>query len=458
MLRYVRIENGERRMFLGAELGLKTDEAAKNEEANTEIDENLNRYFEKDVDTWSLSYMWNNLRGFALFTAGVHGFLFILVAIAIIVDEANKVDHLKSMTTKTTTAWVGINAPRDRPIVNFGPNPKELETNITVSGSCTLAGDYASRSSKFNKRQVIVEVTELDSRIMILAFFLLSALFQLSSAWDATTYYAPLKQGNARRSHLVEYSATASLMMVIICLQVEVVDSHTLANVFTNTWACMFFGLLSDVLSETVDDTRLKCVVLGRELFSISYAWLAHLCGWFTLFIAAAVSLSSVVTFNACLSGIHIPGEALAAMSSEAVLFFCFGSVQIYTLLYKQRPIARPRTLNGMQYFLNLKIAWAQTYAGTTLTSRFITADSSTLAPTASTDNALDKLNVFNGEVTTLTTSWLKSFSDSAEKYSERQKERILVAYRAEYTYLILSLVAKTVLGGIVYISAIMKT
>jgi hypothetical protein len=111
-----------------------------------------------------------------------------------------------------------------------------------------------------------------------------------------------------------------------------------------------------------------------------------------------------------------------------------------------------------MQYFLNLKIAWAQTYAGTTLTSRFITADSSTLAPTASTDNALDKLNTFNGEVAALTISWLKSFSDSAEKYSERQKERILVAYRAEYTYLILSLVAKTVLGGIVYISAIMKT
>ena len=48
-------------------------------------------------------------------------------------------------------------------------------------------------------------------------------------------------------------------------------------------------------------------------------------------------------------------------------------------------------------------------------------------------------------------------YNTDKTKYVSNQKKRIDVACRAEFCYLILSLVAKVTLGGFVYISAAMR-
>ena len=53
---------------------------------------------------------------------------------------------------------------------------------------------------------------------------------------------------------------------------------------------------------------------------------------------------------------------------------------------------------------------------------------------------------------------WQNEFQTQKSAYEKRQKERITAACSTEFMYIILSLLAKTTLGGIVYIAAIVTT
>ena len=131
----------------------------------------------------------------------------------------------------------------------------------------------------------------------------------------------------------------------------------------------MMFGLFSDVLTEFASSGRLTCVIFGYEKvtlhgrkiwpgFSISYAVAAHLAGWVTLCVAAAVMASNMLTFSACLTGIKIPDVVYGMAATETTLFFCFGCVQMYTLWKKEPERKRPRTLDGMINYKTFKITW----------------------------------------------------------------------------------------------------
>jgi hypothetical protein len=52
----------------------------------------------------------------------------------------------------------------------------------------------------------------------------------------------------------LEYSIIASLMMMALCTQSGVTDVYIFADVFSNTWACMIFGLLANLLSKVEFD------------------------------------------------------------------------------------------------------------------------------------------------------------------------------------------------------------
>jgi hypothetical protein len=481
MLRYVRIGNDRRTNFLGAEAEPRESDQQSNE-MDVQIGGELDRFFTMEVDTWSVPFLWTGLCGFARFTALIHLSLALLVGIAISVDTANDIDRLKSMTTKTVTAWVATTAPEQTPIRDFGPNPREWSSNITISDSCVIAGDSASRSSKFNTRQIIFEVGEVDCRIMILFFFLLSFAFQGAGAYCRDRYYEPLKRGDARRSHLIEYSVSASLMMVIMCLQLQVGDAYTLANVFSNTWACMIFGLLSDVLSEFAADESLVWNITSAYTLTLQYAWLAHMAGWFTLIIAAAAMMSSIGAFYECLDGISLPNEVFVVIVIEAVLFFCFGAVQLYTLWFKEHKGKKPRTLDGMPYYAQLVRECRGLHIGTNgdITNHIATAVA--LETEVSTRFQLKHQgsdfflglrlsHIFSRHIEDMQKILLcrqnldaqeatreKNFKEVRSIFIDIQKRRILVAYRAEYAYIALSLLAKSLLGGILYISAIVRT
>jgi hypothetical protein len=493
MLRYVRIGNDDDRrnhrndnvIEFSSYLGAQTPVALVDV-----TEDNLKTHLETTVKAYHLSYLsyiWTDLRGFAVFTACLHFLLMLIVASAIIFDAASGTPRLKSMTTKTITAWVGANVTQQAVVTKFGPNPKDISRNITITDTCKISGDRDSRSSLFNTRQIMVEVGEIDARIMILAFFFLSFVFQLLSAYDRVAYNAQLSKGNARRSHLIEYSVSASLMMLILCQQVDLVDTHLLANVFTNTWACMIFGLLSDVLVEMIEEPipdadgrvqksvmaqhQLELNFLGYEMGYISYRWLAHFAGWTTLFVAYSAIVSHMITFDQCVDGIEMPGAAVAAVALEAILFFCFGFVQFYSLVYKEHRYRKPRSLDEMPKYRDLKklcddfitppSVSGMFKSSNTVFSRLGMEATSVVIPATSEVAHIQVTQSapgFKAIIDEYHQKWQNEFQTQKSAYEKRQKERITTACSTEFMYIILSLLAKTTLGGIVYIAAIVTT
>ena len=413
-------------MFLGSGANTADEaESATKLESKSAIETGLRQYFNDNADR---PWAYNNLVNVARFTAVMHGLLscVILAAnIALEISDDKTFRSLKTITTKTVTGWVGINASHVMPVKDLGFNSLHPGQTMTISDKCNIPGDYASRSSSFNTRAFSFEVGELDIRWMMFGFFTLSFIFQAYGSWSMECYIRPLLEGNARRSHLVEYSFSASLMMMAMCAQVGVTDVHVLSNVFSNTWACMIFGLLSDVLSET----EIEGVFSGIQIkvpmttlqYHLPYKWIAHLAGWFTLMIAGSVMVSNIETFRTCFDGISIPDEIIAAIFFELVLFFLFGFVQVYTLISKPARGVLPRTLEGMPLYKSLKMSAS-------------VSSSSEIEATRITQYGKDKQN-----------------------FISTQKKRIHVACRAEFCYLVLSLTAKATLGGFVYISAAMR-
>jgi len=85
--------------------------------------------------------------------------------------------------------------------------------------------------------------------MIILLFFLLSAGFQLfDGMYDREAYYSRLINNDVNALRYIEYSMSASLMMIGIACSLFVFDLYTHVLVFTCTMLCMMLGLVSDSL------------------------------------------------------------------------------------------------------------------------------------------------------------------------------------------------------------------
>jgi hypothetical protein len=82
-------------------------------------------------------------------------------------------------------------------------------------------------------------------------------------------------------------------------------------------------------------------------------------------------------------------------------------------------------------------------------------------APPATTEGALIPVTysvpTFKINIEEDYQKWQQEFQTQMSVYETRQKERITTACSTEFMYIILSLLAKTTLGGIVYIAAIVR-
>jgi hypothetical protein len=209
------------------------------------------------------------------------------------------------------------------------------------------------------------------------------------------------------------------------------------------------------------------------SVFRIKYTWLAHLAGWITLIFAGAAMVATVVTFNSCLSGIYIPNEVQAAIYTEIVLFACFGLVQIYTLGCKESRREMPRVLDEMRYYKQLIDVNDVVY---TYLDEMVKALPDNITPVEQVQprgaqfstppqntlnqmkiDSVTKLAEYTKSRAAVETERVEEFDKAYNLYISNQKQRMLIAYRAEYAYITLSLFAKTILGGLLYISAIVN-
>jgi hypothetical protein len=213
----------------------------------------------------------------------------------------------------------------------------------TTGGIYTLTYRVLRRGEKgvFKNWETVDASMTLNLRWLIVIFFACSAFFQ-SAAYAFKPYaylqrcgtaisaqaYTSLQNANHAPQHgvhwlrFIEYSVSASSMLVAIALLTGVDDIHELICIFMLCVSTQLFGLLAERQLQNDVDT--------------SQRWIAHVAGWVSFVSAYGVVLSHyVVNKQAMPSGsARIPWFVDVIVVSMAVLFSMFGVVQLASTVF----------------------------------------------------------------------------------------------------------------------------
>jgi hypothetical protein len=192
---------------------------------------------------------------------------------------------------------------------------------------------------RFDRFEVKDANITLDLQWLIFIFFALSAGFQIFSLFCKPYKYferfelpkspeygrvATVQKGkqirnkDARNSHpahwmrFVEYTMSASVMLVAIALLNGVDDVRELACIFMLCAATQMFGLLAEREQSGIDSSQ---------------KWIAHLAGWVTFVTAYGVVMSHYLVDKRGVE--NIPWYVEVIVWSMLVLFSVFGLVQL---------------------------------------------------------------------------------------------------------------------------------
>jgi hypothetical protein len=206
---------------------------------------------------------------------------------------------------------------------------------ITVWRPPDANGSHSSSSSMVGNFSLAIEndpVGSLDVKHVIAFFFLLSAMFQGAGACMA--YGDELGLALMGRIRMLEYSVTASLMVLAIMCEVGLTDAYLLAQSFVLTMACMLLGLIADALgsfavalqNNAYAQQEPVVIVMGRWMWA-----LPHGLGWVCVLAVWAPILDAFMQAQR-LSSQKAPDFVLTIVCCEALLFMSFGFVQLWSL------------------------------------------------------------------------------------------------------------------------------
>jgi hypothetical protein len=317
-----------------------------------------------------------SLAGLSLLASMVHLSMLIVVIILSCILE-KKVTPRK--ITQTINVWVSDLKNQE---ILF-PSTRNLTAQISLSETCnpfvpvsiptTTYDDDTSNNNNNNnnnnngQQQVLTTTTtttifpklllfgEVDNRICIGLFFMLSFAFQLyktvdfnklfgdtsssssvdyisplSSSSSNKRFYTNIEQGRVSKSHFIEYSFSATLMILVMITQIGVTDLTVIVNTCVNTWACMVFGLLAEfILDAEYDSEYLK----NLNFFGFKLSLIAHFIGWIPLFSVVFTLITPLATYRACIVGkTVIPDFVFVFVTGEICLFCAFGLVQYLSI------------------------------------------------------------------------------------------------------------------------------
>ena len=196
--------------------------------------------------------------------------------------------------------------------------------NKTVVES--MIKNRAAMNKDFYVQFKTLDVGSLDVRYIVAFFFLLSAAFQ---TWGAYV----LNPKTVFRLRFLEYSFSASIMMLAIAVETGFRDVYILEMMFILIWSTMIFGIMADFMSDVV--TYLDGSAFVEEPLLIwlgPWAWIIpHFAGWVTC-CAAYIPVIDMFMQSSKESEAKAPGFVHVIVFLQFVLFSCFGLVQFYAL------------------------------------------------------------------------------------------------------------------------------
>lgn len=417
----------------GMTLPSSMDDDQTDEDSNDEIDPRENIY---------LGYF--SLAGLSFFTAMVHFCLFIAVIIA---SFSLKKDIKPNRITQSINVWV----PELRNQDIMFPESRELGPNVSLAEKCRpfipRTVPYDGQSATIFPKYLLYG--EIDNRISIALFFFLSFAFQFFKSvnikafqehpckqelWLGDTFYQNLVQGKVSKRHFIEYSLSATLMLLVMVTQIGITDLTLIVNVCVNTWACMIIGMLAEFIVDAEDSVEFS----SQRFLGYPLSFITHILGWIPITSVIFTLIVPLTTYKTCIVGkVDIPDFVFIFVTGEVLLFCSFGLVQ-FTSVRAANEIRNNAAceLNGLkrnrerQFKQNQPVIRQHKYKGYEMIVR----------PTNENEDS--------------TSQSIKNDFERRCLQVNAKKKRSMVhnACAAEAWYLILSLFAKTFLALTIYI------
>ena len=183
---------------------------------------------------------------------------------------------------------------------------------------CNMTGDLQN-----------VPAGVIDVRCVV-AFFLC-----ISATWQGCTSTLDEEESLALRARVrvIEYGVSASVMIMAIAVEVGVTDVYVLVQSCCLTCMCMCMGLVADIASAVMEDTKQTGDPLLERLGA--WAWTApHALGWVAM-TAAWFPIVDGFRQSQLLSVQPSPGFVYAIVCVETILFAFIGATQTVALSAK---------------------------------------------------------------------------------------------------------------------------
>lgn len=288
--------------------------------------------------------------------------VYAVLAIAQDVNEIT-IPRLKTPITKNIGVWTNAT---EKSYIDTSYLQKRLELN-----ECPLAEAVSAKDSAYDVQQFVLDAKgQIDTRVLIIVFHLLSFLFQSFTALG-DQYYDELEQGRTNLSHFLEYSITASLMLIAMAAQFGITDVFLIISIAANCTGCMLFGLMAEFLFYQDSEFRLFTSVYHKDGTAkqkdstekqgarFKGHWLAHFAGWFLLGIALISACSNLISIQTCAASKDAkpPDFVQWIVGTEIFFFSCFGFVQLASFLTRENVIDQDTERAKQQRQSNKEIA-----------------------------------------------------------------------------------------------------
>lgn len=166
----------------------------------------------------------------------------------------------------------------------------------------------------------------------VAAFFLLSAAFHLGNALVWRTWYLRALEKGYAPFRWLEYSASASVMVLILAYVSGTLVQSVLVSLFALTFITMVFGHLHEVICrpESLDEWAVRSKLWRLQAHFFGYV---PQCFAWGLIIAQFIEAGAASTTDSSGEERKMPSFVYAIVFGEVVIFWSFGLVQLVVSL-----------------------------------------------------------------------------------------------------------------------------
>ena len=170
----------------------------------------------------------------------------------------------------------------------------------------------------------------LELEWLIIAFHFLSFLFQISVCRSKKRYEMSVEQQGMNYLRFVEYSISASLMMVCIAIISGISDIYAVVGIFFLTSVTMGFGLICEYLLSIYTDS--KDIKFKKDIWRLAVC--SHLTGWVSMLAAYGQVFATFAT-SLDRSNVPAPWFVYVIVIGLFLLFNIFGFIQLWQVCFK---------------------------------------------------------------------------------------------------------------------------